>query len=84
MIENLNEKISKSVDPVFIFGAHVFTQYLLAFGLSISNVAGILDNDPLKQGKRLYGTKLNVFSPKKLAMYNSPKVILKTGIYNRK
>ena len=32
LIENLNEKISKSVDPVFIFGAHVFTQYLLALG----------------------------------------------------
>jgi hypothetical protein len=41
-----------------------------------------LDNDPQKQGKRLYGTSLKINSPKILAGLEEPKVILKAGVYN--
>ena len=41
----------------------------------------VLDNDKQKQNKRLYGTNLNVRSPKILSEYEKPIVILKVGIY---
>jgi hypothetical protein len=41
-----------------------------------------LDNDPQKQGKRLYGTSLKINSPKILAGLEEPKVILKAGVCN--
>ena len=64
-----------------MFGAHVFSQYLLKFGLDPKKIIFILDNDNLKQNKRLYGTKLQVRSPKVLSSYKKPIVILKVGIY---
>jgi len=42
----------------------------------------LLDNDPQKHGKRLYGTHLKVASPKVLQDVSSPMVILKAGVYN--
>jgi len=42
----------------------------------------LLDNDPNKQGKRLYGTNLQVASPKILADVENPVIILKAGVYN--
>jgi hypothetical protein len=65
-----------------LFGAHVFAQYMLAFGLDGSRLAGILDNDPNKQGKRLCGTSLAVYSPSVLAGHARPIVILRAGVYN--
>lgn len=82
MVQELNQKIQTSFVPVFLFGAHVFSQYLLAFGLNDGKIIKILDNDPQKQGKRLYGTKLMVDSPKCLAELPGAMVILKAGVYN--
>ena len=65
---------------VFLFGAHVFSQYLLSFGLDQSKICGILDNSPLKIGKRLYGTNLSVFDPK-IIIDDDVGVILKVGSY---
>jgi hypothetical protein len=48
--------------PSFIFGAHVFTQMLIGFGLKTNFIAGCIDNSPQKQGQRLYGTSLQVSS----------------------
>lgn len=62
-VEELNRLIKISKKPIWIFGAHVFTQYLIAKGLLIEKVSGILDNSIGKQGRRLYGTKLKVESP---------------------
>lgn len=84
LVKNINLKLD-SVDKqvkIFIFGAHIFTQYLIEFGLNISNISGVLDNDKNKQGKRLYGTKLKVFSPEVLKDCDLPFVILKAGVYN--
>lgn len=84
LIKDLNERIS-SLSPdqdLYLFGAHVFAQYLIGFGLNTSRIKYILDNDPNKQGKRLYGTSLQVASPTVLKQVPNPVVILKAGVYN--
>jgi len=82
MITRINHEIRATNKPVYLFGAHVFSQYLFAFGLKADNILSLLDNDPLKQGKRLYGTSLKVASPKILRNIANPLVILKAGVYN--
>ena len=82
LIVELNAVIERSIRPVYLFGAHVFSQYLIEFGLETGKIAGLLDNDPNKHGKRLYGTSLFVQSPKILRGVREPLVILKAGVYN--
>lgn len=82
LIADLNQKMSETTQPIYLFGAHVFAQYLLEMGLNTAKIVSLLDNDPKKQGLRLYGTKLSVSSPKVLADLENPIVILKAGAYN--
>ena len=82
IIDELNSYIQKSEDPVYLFGAHVFSQFLILMGLDLNKIVCLLDNDPKKQGKRLYGTSLMVKSPKILSEVERPIVILKAGAYN--
>lgn len=82
LIADLNQKMSETKQPIYLFGAHVFAQYLLEMGLNAGKIVSLLDNDPKKQGCRLYGTKLSVSSPKVLADIENPIVILKAGVYN--
>lgn len=82
MIEDLNQKIADAAGPVYLFGGHIFSQFLIKFGLQIDKIVSILDNSPLKIGKRLYGTTLSVDSPQVLKDKGQAKVILKAGIYN--
>ena len=51
-------------------------------GLDLTKVVSILDNDKNKQGKRLYGTDMEVESPTVLSKQKNPIVILKAGVYN--
>ncbi len=82
LISTLNEKMNSTKQNIYLFGAHVFAQYLIAFGLDASRIIFILDNDINKQEKRLYGTSLKVKSPKVLKDVENPVVILKAGVYN--
>lgn len=84
LIHDLNNKLAglHSDQKIFLFGAHVFAQYLVAFGLNTCRIECLLDNDVNKQGKRLYGTNLHVASPTVLRDIESPVVILKAGAYN--
>lgn len=82
LIADLNAKIRKYEEPVYLFGAHVFAQYLIAFGLDTSRIRSLLDNDHTKQGRRLYGTNLMVESPEVLAGQAAPVVILRAGVFN--
>ena len=81
MIKMLNKKINNSDKPIFLFGAHVFAQYLINFGLKTKKIICILDNDKKKQNKRFYGSKFVVKSPKILSKYDNPLVILKAGTF---
>jgi hypothetical protein len=83
LIKEINNKIKDAKQPVYLFGAHIFAQYLIAFGLDTSCIVSLLDNDLNKHGKRLYGTNLMVNSPKVLAELENPIVILKAGAYNQ-
>ena len=82
LITNLNKLISESKKSIYLFGAHIFSQYLICTGLHTTNIDCLLDNDPNKQGKRLYGTSMFVKSPNCLKSVNEPLIILKAGAYN--
>jgi len=82
LVSELNSKIQETTQNIYLFGAHIFSQYLIEFGLFSEKINCILDNDPNKQNKRLYGTSLKVSSPKILSDDDSPIVILKTGVFN--
>jgi SAM-dependent methyltransferase len=82
LIIDLNMKLECASGPVYLFGAHVFAQYLIAFGLNTKNLVCILDNDEKKHQSRLCGTSLVVCSPSVLKDVFNPTVILKAGVYN--
>ncbi len=82
IVKQLNKKIVASRKPVYLFGAHIFSQYLLNFGLKSTKIISVLDNSKAKQGLRLYGTPFVVESPAILKNKGEVKVILKAGIYN--
>jgi hypothetical protein len=82
LIKELNLQMRETTQPVYLFGAHVFAQYLIAFGLDTSRIVSLLDNDPKKQGRRLYGTNLMVQSPSVLREVKNPIVILKACVYS--
>lgn len=83
MVKDINKKMAATKKPVYCFGAHIFTTFLLAFGLEREKIISILDNSPTKQGKRLYGTDLMVESPKILEDKGEVNLILKAGLYNK-
>ena len=80
-VEKIQNQINSKKEDTFIFGAHIFTQYLFGFGLSENLFSNTLDNDPDKIGNRLYGTSLQVKSPKILKDVESPTVVLKAAMY---
>lgn len=82
LAKELNEKVSAFDGEVYLFGAHIFSQYLIGFGLDPSKIVAVLDNSPIKIGKRLYGTPFRVESPKILRDKGKVMVILKAGAYN--
>ena len=82
LVAQLNSAMRQADAPVFLFGAHIFSLYLINFGLETEKIQGILDNDPHKQGKRLYGTDLRVSSPRILKDIPQANVILRAGSYN--
>lgn len=82
LVQTLNKKLEDTKEPIYLFGAHIFSQYLIAMGLKTYRIINILDNSRLKQGRRLYGTNLIVKSPKILAGKGRVLVILKAAGYN--
>ena len=82
MIKELNENIETSDKSVYLFGAHIFSQTLIQFGLKTDKIVSILDNSQMKQGKRLYGTRFMIESPKILKDKGPVNMILKAGGYN--
>ena len=85
LIDDLNLKIKtlQKDQKLYLFGAHIFSQYLISFGLNVNHLDCIIDNDVNKQGKRLYGTDLKVFSPRVLSNDKDPVVILRSGVFDQ-
>tara|TARA_R110001592_G_scaffold68235_4_gene209047 strand:- start:4584 stop:5732 length:1149 start_codon:yes stop_codon:yes gene_type:complete len=82
-VNQINKLIKSQSKPVYLFGAHIFSQYLLAFGLNEKDLVCVLDNDSKKENKRLYGTNLISHSPKILKDVDEALVILRAGVYDK-
>lgn len=80
-VNTLNKKINVLNKPVYLFGAHIFSQMLIAFGLNENKIICLLDNSDLKHKKRLYGTNLIVKKPSILKNKKNANVIIRAGIY---
>jgi hypothetical protein len=61
---------------VYLFGAHVFSQFLVGCGFPPERATAVLDNDPAKQGLRLYGTPLTVEPPAVIADIDPPVAVI--------
>lgn len=66
---------------MYCFGAHIFTQMLIACGLNTDAIIGLLDNDKNKTEKFLYGTDLMVYNPARLAQEEHPFVVVRVAQY---
>jgi predicted SAM-dependent methyltransferase len=75
------KSIKDNYQDIFLFGAHIFSQSLLNMGLDDVKISGILDNDPNKEGSRLYGTDLKVSNPSILKNLENILVVVKAGVY---
>ncbi len=82
-IKNLNKKIEEFDGEVFLFGGHIFSQFLISNGLNTNKTKYILDNSSLKQNNRLYGTSFIVKSPQILKNHKKAAVILRAGTYSK-
>lgn len=54
LARKLNSKMDAFEGEVYLFGAHIFSQYLIGFGLKTDKILNILDNSEIKRNKRLY------------------------------
>lgn len=86
-LNKISSEISKTIsednfDNFYLFGAHIFSQILLSLGIEEKKITCVLDNDPNKQGKRLYGTSLKVESPDFIESDRNSLIILNAGNYN--
>ncbi|AGF58295.1 hypothetical protein B0P06_003390 [Clostridium saccharoperbutylacetonicum] len=76
-----NKYLEQSEKPVYLFAAHISTQFLISFGLKTDKIICILDNDIYKQNKRVLGTNFLVNSPKILNSVKDPIVIISKTPY---
>lgn len=84
LVQEINEKLEKidNSKSIYLFGAHVYSQYLISFGMQTTQIKCVFDNDKSKQGKRLCGTKFIVSSPEILQGEIDPIVIVHAGTHN--
>lgn len=80
-VDRFQAEIDAWHGTVWLFGAHVFSQYLLAMGLEPIRLSGVLDNAPGKQGKRLYGTASVVSSPETLRGTSGNLILIAAALY---
>jgi 2-polyprenyl-3-methyl-5-hydroxy-6-metoxy-1,4-benzoquinol methylase len=80
-VSTTNEILDSHNGPVYLFGAHVFSQGLISLGLRIEKISGILDNSKAKQSQRLYGTPLKVFDPSIILGGKNIAVVLNASHY---
>lgn len=77
IIDSINSYIEQEEHKeVFLYGAHISSQFLINIGLKTEKIIYILDNSEDKQGYSLYGTNLFVMSPNIISNYQNPLVIV--------
>ena len=55
----------------------------MALGLKESRFEAVLDNSAVKAGKRLYGTNLQVISPRDIPGDRKAMVVIRAGPYDK-
>lgn len=81
--EQMRSAIENYKGHVYAFGAHVFTQMLIAAGLPQAQLSAVLDNSKSKQGRRLFGTNLRVVSPEAALSETGGLVVMAVAEYER-
>lgn len=81
IIDWFNKEIEEYNWEIYIFWAHVFSQYLLHQWLQRDKIKWIIDNSDIKQWKRLYWFNFEVFSPQSLVWKKNVWVILRAWQY---
>ena len=80
-IDEINEIISEEA-AVFIYGAHITSQFYIFNGLNSLKINGVLDGSISKINKYLYGTNLKTFGAEEIIKYDDAVVIVShMGIY---
>jgi hypothetical protein len=82
LISTINDTTASFDGEIYLFGAHIFSQFLIAFGLDTMKIKGILDNSIEKNQKKLYGTDLCVYFPNIIEPMKNVCVILKVASYH--
>jgi 2-polyprenyl-3-methyl-5-hydroxy-6-metoxy-1,4-benzoquinol methylase len=80
-VATTNKFLDSHSGPVYLFGAHIFSQSFISLGLNIEKISGILDNSKDKQNKRLYGTPFQVFDPSIISGGRNIAVVLNASHY---
>jgi hypothetical protein len=80
-VKRLNKVINNWDGEVHLFGAHIFSQFLIYMGLESHKIDGIIDNSKEKENKRLYGSSLLVNNPNILVGRDDVLAIVKGGQY---
>lgn len=81
IIKSINKKIQSFDWKIYLFGAHVFSQYLIHQWINTEKIIWIMDNSIIKEWKRLYWSKYTVFNPKILQGEKKIWIILRAGQY---
>jgi hypothetical protein len=81
LIDELNNRMIESNSDIYLFGAHVFSQFLISMGLNTEKIICVLDNSLIKNNTRLYGTNLTIKNPKEVNLKDNSIIILKVGNY---
>ena len=81
VVIDLNNKMKSINGGVYLFGGHIFSQFLISMGLNTEKIIYILDNSLIKHNTRLYGTNLIIKNPKQIDLSDNSIIILKVGNY---
>jgi len=81
IIKKINLQINNLEGELYLFGGHIFSQYLIKFGLDIKNIINILDNSKEKENCKLYGTELIIKNPTIIKDKKNVTVIIKAASY---
>lgn len=81
LISKLNNQINEFEGDIYLFGGTGFSIYLIMFGLNTDKIIHILDNDPKKENKQVYGTQFTVKNPIIIRNKNNVAVIVKAASY---
>jgi len=79
LVEKINDVLRNK--KFYLFGAHVFSQFLIKKGLRSENIINVLDNSQIKHNQRLYGTNLICKLPEIITNDEEPIVVVFAGGY---